>query len=265
MGSETVTVSNANVFHTYTIAQVNSAANQTLVSFGGTVTAVASNYYTVSDGSNTVKVIPATYNQATNAGLLNKAVTVKGCMWTFTSLGKVVNFADVQYPIQVWYKFDETSGTTAADSGGLGYNATVTSPTWTAGKVNNCLQFNGTATYASVPALKTMSAFSMGGWLYVSGMSPDYSSMIFGSTNWGGSAVHFQIRSSDGDIQFSVGGAGDVFSNFKFAGGNLNQWVHVFATYDSATRSGRSTSMEFRTTRLLSARRSWPIWRLLNA
>ena len=35
----------------------------------------------------------------------------------------------------VWYKFDETSGTTAADSSGNGKNATlVNGPTWVAGK-----------------------------------------------------------------------------------------------------------------------------------
>jgi hypothetical protein len=43
------------------------------------------------------------------------------------------------------WKMDETSGTVAADSSGMGRNGTVIgTATWTAGKVNNCIQLNGT-------------------------------------------------------------------------------------------------------------------------
>ena len=53
-------------------------------------------------------------------------------------------------PTVVWYKFDETSGTTAADSSGSGRTGTVSNGTWTAGYLNNCLQFNGTSSQVSV-------------------------------------------------------------------------------------------------------------------
>jgi hypothetical protein len=50
------------------------------------------------------------------------------------------------------WKFDETSGTVAADSSGWGRNGTVTgTAVWTTGKQNNSIQLNG-ATYVSANA-----------------------------------------------------------------------------------------------------------------
>jgi hypothetical protein len=51
---------------------------------------------------------------------------------------------DELYGLVGYWKLDESSGTTATDSSGLGRNASVVgTASWTAGKVNNCLQLNG--------------------------------------------------------------------------------------------------------------------------
>lgn len=49
------------------------------------------------------------------------------------------------YGLVGYWKLDETTGTTAADSSGLGLNGSVVggTPTWTTGKVSNCIQLNG--------------------------------------------------------------------------------------------------------------------------
>ena len=52
------------------------------------------------------------------------------------------------------YKFDETTGTTAADSSGSGYTGTLTNMTgseWTTGKVGGALSFDGSNDRISVP------------------------------------------------------------------------------------------------------------------
>jgi Concanavalin A-like lectin/glucanases superfamily len=51
-----------------------------------------------------------------------------------------------------WWKLDETSGTTAADSQGSNNGTLVNTPTWVAGKINNALTFNGTTQYVNVPS-----------------------------------------------------------------------------------------------------------------
>lgn len=42
-----------------------------------------------------------------------------------------------------YWNFDEGSGTVAHDTSGNGYNGTVTGATWTTGKINSALSFNG--------------------------------------------------------------------------------------------------------------------------
>lgn len=47
------------------------------------------------------------------------------------------------------WKFDETSGTTAADSVGTNHGTIAGNPVWTAGKYGNCLQFDGNGDYVN--------------------------------------------------------------------------------------------------------------------
>ena len=50
-------------------------------------------------------------------------------------------------------KFDETSGTTAADATGSGWNGTlVNGPLWAAGKSGNAVDLDGTNDYVALPA-----------------------------------------------------------------------------------------------------------------
>src|ERR1019366_5109600 len=52
-----------------------------------------------------------------------------------------------------WWKLDDGSGTSAADSSGTGNTGTLTNgPAWTTGGMNNgALSFNGTNSYVSIP------------------------------------------------------------------------------------------------------------------
>ena len=68
-----------------------------------------------------------------------------------------------------YYKFDETSGTTAADSWGT-YPGTLNGGcTWVAGHTNNGLQFNGTNAYVSLAGNPTTSLndFTIACWVYL--------------------------------------------------------------------------------------------------
>ena len=68
----------------------------------------------------------------------------------------------------VWYKFDETSGTTAADSSGNGKNATlVNGPTWVAGKSGNAVNLDGSNDYVSMPSgiVSTLNDFTIAAWV----------------------------------------------------------------------------------------------------
>lgn len=63
-----------------------------------------------------------------------------------------------------WWKFDESSGTSAADSTGLGHTGTVTGGTWTTGIYSNGLSLNGTSNYVTLPDLGFTSG-TVGFWI----------------------------------------------------------------------------------------------------
>src|SRR3981189_591704 len=50
--------------------------------------------------------------------------------------------ADINSGLIGYWKFDENSGTTAADSAGSHPGTLVNGPAWTAGRINSALQFN---------------------------------------------------------------------------------------------------------------------------
>ena len=59
--------------------------------------------------------------------------------------------ANITMP-KVHLRFDETTGSTAADASGNGWNGTlVGGSTWTAGKINNAVSLSGTTNYATLP------------------------------------------------------------------------------------------------------------------
>lgn len=63
-----------------------------------------------------------------------------------------VTITATQNPI-VWYKFNETSGATAADSSGFGKNGTLNGTTaWVSGKIFNAVDLNGANGYVSMSA-----------------------------------------------------------------------------------------------------------------
>ena len=144
--------------------------------------------------------------------------------------------------LECWYKFNETSGTTAADSSeGNGRNGTlVNGPTWVAGKINNAVNFDGTNDYVTVPSIGPAYAqFSLAAWVNVTAFpagSGWAASAIMSTDGWTDGSVHFLLlgpNSGDnaGKLQLSIGGFGDVWSNTAWTS-LLGTWVHVAVTYD---------------------------------
>jgi len=158
-----------------------------------------------------------------------------------------------------YWKFDETSGTTAADSSGNGLNGTLSgagtgaAPTWTAGRFGNALDFNtpsapaasnANGSLVTVPfnaAFRLNDAFTVSFWY-----QPDQGfnnstypgPMRIGSQNattgtnigWG----FFRNGSSEA-VTFKRG-------NAQPAGGsttalNPNQWYHIALTHDGTNNN----------------------------
>jgi hypothetical protein len=135
-----------------------------------------------------------------------------------------------------WWKFDETSGTTAADSSGNGLNGTLTNgPVWTGGKLNNCLSFDATDDYVNIgnPAqLQITGAMTVAAWVYVDTFTSNGRVIAKqgGSSNrcWS-----LSVESADSKAQFAIATNSTTLVSIKSAAViPTGQWVHLTGVYE---------------------------------
>jgi hypothetical protein len=138
-----------------------------------------------------------------------------------------------------WWKFDEGSGSSAADASGNGNTGTlVNGPTWTTGKIGQALNFDGVNDYVTLgnPAsLQLTGAITVSAWVYHDAFvhaANTIASKQGGSTNRGwklganngaGSAYCFDIAPTNSTL---LGACGPGNSN------TTGEWVHVVGVYD---------------------------------
>ena len=138
------------------------------------------------------------------------------------------------------WKLDETSGTTASDSSGTN-NGTVNGATWTEGKVNNGLSFNGTTNRVTTNSnLNITGEITVSAWIYptaapnglgrIVATTYDYDAtpnLVRGWTlgnNFGSQDIfRFMIYDSSGNTV-------NAYKNGFFAN-NLNKWTHIAGTF----------------------------------
>ena len=129
-------------------------------------------------------------------------------------------------------KFDDGSGLTAIDSSGNSNSGSlVNNPSWTSGKFNGALSFNGN-NYVSLPGIYSLSSGTIGMWIYKIGAGSG-NNVITGS---------YGMQGNERAPTFSFPGTGNGKIGWEFGSlTNKNtvaiigagQWVHIAMTYDS--------------------------------
>jgi hypothetical protein len=135
--------------------------------------------------------------------------------------------------------FNEGSGTTAADSSGNAYTATLENgAAWAAGRSGSSVLFDGTDDDVLLPAdiVASLSDFTIATWVYWTNTSKNWT-RIFDFGTGTGRYMFLSPRGSDGLARFSIttsGGNGEqrVLSTAALPG---NQWVHVAVTLAGGT------------------------------
>ena len=84
-----------------------------------------------------------------------------------------------------YWKFNEGTGTTAADSSGNENNGTIDGATWAAGKYGNGLSFDGVDDYVSIPLIN-YEEISISARFYENANDTTYADAIFGAYRWNG-------------------------------------------------------------------------------
>ncbi|HET6978752.1 MAG TPA: LamG-like jellyroll fold domain-containing protein [Pyrinomonadaceae bacterium] len=131
------------------------------------------------------------------------------------------------------WRFDEASGTSAADSSGRSLNSTLQNgPVWASGRYRSGLRFDGVNDYVQVgapPALVMTNAMSISAWIYPTGAGSAGLGMIVNKEG------EYEIaRFSDGTIRwaFANSAPGWTFIDTGFVA-PLNQWTHIAVTYNN--------------------------------
>jgi len=146
--------------------------------------------------------------------------------WNVTSTPPLPEFV-------AWYKFDETSGTSAADATGNGKTATLSAGTaWVAGRSGNAVDLNGSTGYVTVPAgiLAGATACTVAAWVRIDTLATWSRVFDFGSST----SVNMFLtpRSSGGTARFAItsSGAGGEQRINAPAALPTGAWTHVAVT-----------------------------------
>jgi hypothetical protein len=145
-----------------------------------------------------------------------------------------------------YWTFDEGASTTAHDSSGNGYTATLysggsTLPKWVSGKFGNALSFDGNTNYAAVslPTSRFASAMTVSAWfkpaVSFSKMQYAYPNILGGDASaWG-----LYVDGSDNSVNFYLDDSGSVrheTATSPQTPAAVGQWSHVVGTYDGTNQ-----------------------------
>ena len=142
--------------------------------------------------------------------------------------------------VVAWYRFDETSGSSAADSSGNtagGPAALLGGATFVAGRTTNAMKLDGTSGYARLPAgiLGNVGDFTVAVWVNLVASTAWARIFDFGSGT--GSYMFLTPRSSAGGLRFAIttsgaGGEQRINATSPLATG---AWKHVAVTVAGST------------------------------
>jgi RHS repeat-associated protein len=133
------------------------------------------------------------------------------------------------------WKFDENSGTTAADSSGSSNNGTLTSgATWTTGQSGSAVNLDGVDDYVQVGAQSSLAltnAGTLSAWIYPTGAG---SLATYGGIIINKEGEYELARFQDGTLQWAFANTNPGWNwiNTGYVA-PLNQWTHVAVTYDN--------------------------------
>ncbi|MEO7933317.1 MAG: LamG-like jellyroll fold domain-containing protein [Chthoniobacterales bacterium] len=138
---------------------------------------------------------------------------------------------------KVHLRFDETTGSTAADASGNGWNGTLVGGyTWTTGKINNAVSLSGTTNYATLPSgvIAGLGNYTLSTWVKLNSISTWARIFDFGTgtTNYmfltpssGASKMRFAIRTPSASEQ-QINSATIVSTT--------GVWTHVAVTFSGS-------------------------------
>ena len=148
----------------------------------------------------------------------------------------------------LWLKFDETSGTTAADSSGNGNNGGLTGgTTWlpTGGMRNGAIKFDGTSglvTVADSSLLDNTSAFTLAYWLRADAYPGDSAGLVCKRNNISdNNAYTTYLKAADKKIYVDIDTANNRFSSATLI--QTGAWYHVAVVFNGSLATNQRAAL----------------------
>ena len=147
---------------------------------------------------------------------------------------------NIDFGLVGWWRFDETSGTTAQDSSGNSYNATLFnagngSTSWTTGKLNGALLLDGSNDYLAINTLhytaqSEIPAVSLSAWIKTGRSSQGYIISYDRSEFW---RLSVGGDSNNGKLFFATRDSQGIADQYSQVSVSNNVWRHIAVSYDS--------------------------------
>ncbi len=230
-------------------------ANPAILS-GASVQLTATGTYT--DGSNANITSAVTWTSANqvvatvNANGLTTGVST-GNTTVQAALGPIMGTTGLTVTNSIsglvgYWTFNEGSGTTAADSSGDGYNATLfNGVTWGAGKLGDAVTANGTNQYATIPAinLSGTDAVTVAMWVNRTYSTAGGHTLLENSSNFNSSTTGFGIYPDDSTCGgIMVGLMGNIgYSINCYTHPTSGAWHHLAAIFDKSQAGNAQTAL----------------------
>ena len=167
-----------------------------------------------------------------------------------------------------YYEFDETSGTSAADSSGNGHTATMSGATFTAGLQGNAATMNGTNRYVALPngIVNGLTSFSISTWVYLNSTPAWVRIFDFGTgTN---TYMFLTPNETTGKLRFAITTSGNATGNEERLDGPTlptGSWQHLAVTltgstatlYVNGAQAAQNTAITLNPTSLGNTTQDW--------
>ncbi|MDC2960140.1 glycoside hydrolase family 127 protein [Streptomyces gilvifuscus] len=137
-----------------------------------------------------------------------------------------------------WHRFDETTGTAAADATGNGRTATLAGrAAWTQGRLGGAVALDGTDSHVALAEdlLAGASSYSVATWVRLDGQ-PAYWTRVFDFGTGVTANMFLTPRSDSGTLRYAItAGGGGAEQRIDADPLPTDRWVHVAVAYGSGT------------------------------
>jgi len=149
--------------------------------------------------------------------------------------------ANAQSDLVAYWKFDEYSGSTTADSSGNANNGVKNGTIRVEGKHDYALHFDGESDYVVVPdsqSLNLTDAFTFSAWIYPRSFGNSKSGRIFDKNSTAAYAFYLRNWTSAYSDTFGITLGGNQYAaqNNSIT---LEKWQHIAVTFDKSLSSGQ--------------------------